>query len=39
MDKDIFLVVVFNFIKFTQIHKLPFFLSITTIGDNQVASS
>jgi hypothetical protein len=34
-----FLVVALDFLKSTQILNFPFFLSITTIGDSQVASS
>ncbi len=34
-----FLVAALSFLKSTQILSFPFFLSTTTIGDNQVASS
>jgi hypothetical protein len=34
-----FLIVTLNFLKFTQIHNLPFFWGITTIGNNQVTAS
>jgi hypothetical protein len=33
------MVALFNFLKSTQILNFPFFLGITTMGDNHVASS
>ncbi len=34
-----FFVAIVSFLKFTQTFNLPFFLGITTMGDNHVASS
>jgi hypothetical protein len=39
MNMDYFFVEALSFVKSTQIMSFSFFLSTTTIGDNQVASS